>query len=137
MAITPPTDTRLDRTRTDTIVDAHDCSWLNAEPEQGLCACGLVVTTDDEWARHTEHLVIAELWTPTAELITTMVALEGLPMRSAIVARPGRDNMLFRRMVFTDSSLHAWCNLTGTFWPTARLLPALILERGPDQPHAR
>ena len=135
--VTTPSTVTIDRTRAEAIIDAHDCSWLNDEPEQGLCACGLVVSTDDEWARHTERAVIGELWTPTATLIATVNELAGLPMRSTIVARPNRDNAVFRRLVFNDPGMHAWCNLTGTFWPTLRLLPALVLERGPDRPDGR
>lgn len=135
--LAPSPDTQRYRTRTETIIDAHNCAWLNDVDDQGLCKCGLVVTTEDEWARHTEHAVIHELWTPTAELITTEAELTGLPMRSTIVARPSRDNAVFRRLVFSDPHMHAWCNLTGTFWPTVRLLPALVLERGPDQPDAQ
>ncbi|MDO3014617.1 hypothetical protein P5V34_11525 [Mycobacteroides abscessus subsp. abscessus] len=137
MTTTPATHGALDRTQTEAIINAHTCAWLGDVDDQGLCKCGLVVTTEEEWARHTEHAVIHQLWSPTAILITTEAELEGLPMRSTIVARPNRDNALFRRLVFSDPSMHAWCNLMGTFWPTARLLPALVLERGPGQQDAR
>lgn len=84
MTITTP-----DRTRTESIVSAHDCDWMVGDGEQGRCGCGLIVTSEDEWRRQTEQLVVAELWSPTAELITSASALEGLPERSVIVVHPG------------------------------------------------
>lgn len=121
----------VDRTRTEIIVDAHDCDWTIADGDQGRCACGLLVTTEDEWRRHAEQVVIRELWSPTAELVTAQAALEGLPERSVIAVHPGDENTVFRRIVLGDPNLSAWCNLTGTFRFTPGLLPALVLERGP------
>jgi hypothetical protein len=92
----------------------------------------VTVTTEDEWRRHTEQAVITELWSPTAEVITSADALEGLPEQSVIAVHPGTENTVFRRIVLGDPSLSAWCNLTGTFRLTPGLLPALVLERGPE-----
>jgi len=124
----------VDRTRTESIVDAHDCDWTIGDGEHGRCGCGLIVTSEDEWRHHAEQAVIAELWSPTAELITSAPALERLPERSVIVVHPGKENAVFRRIVLGDPSLSAWCNLTGTFRFTPGLLPAVALERGPGTP---
>ena len=121
-----------DSTRTEAIVDAHNCDWIFGDGDQGRCRCGLIVATEDEWRRHTEHAVIGELWSPTAEVITSAGALEGLPERSVIAVRPGTENTVFRRIVVGDPRLSAWCNLTGTFRFTPGLLPAIVLERGPE-----
>lgn len=121
----------LDRTRTESLLDAHHCDWTIGDGDQGRCGCGLIVTSEDEWRRHAEQLVVAELWSPTAELVTSAAALEALPERSVIVVHPGRENAVFRRIVLGDPHLSAWCNFTGTFRFTPGLLPAVVVERGP------
>lgn len=130
------THNKADSTRTESIVDAHECNWMLGDGDQGQCRCGVIVTTEDEWRRHTEQAVIDELWSPNAQVITSADALEELPERSAIAARPGTENTVFRRIVLGDPTLSAWCNLTGTFRFTPGLLPALVLERGPAAPPA-
>lgn len=119
-------------TRTESIVDAHDCDWMVGDGDQGRCRCGLMVTTEDEWRRHTERAVIDQMWSPAAEVISSVAALEGLPERSVIAVRPATENAVFRRIALGDPGLNAWCNLTGTFRSTPGLLPAIVLERGPE-----
>jgi hypothetical protein len=68
----------------------------------------------------------------TEQVITSAELLEGLPERSVIVVHPGTENTVFRRIVLGDPNLGAWSNLTGTFRFTPGLLPALVLERGPE-----
>lgn len=127
--VTP--DGNVDRTRTEAIVDSHACHWTFLDGDHGRCDCGLVVATEDEWRLHVEQALLAELWSPRAELLTTPDGLNGLPERSAIAVRPGRENAVFRRVVLGDPELNFWCNLTGTSRFTPGLLPALVLERGP------
>jgi hypothetical protein len=55
-----------------------------------------------------------------------------LPERSAVLVRPGTETIVCRRIVLGDPTMSAWCDLTGLFRSTAALLPALVLERGPD-----
>lgn len=132
-----PISRESDSTRTESIIEAHDCDWMTGDGNQGRCRCGLIVTTEDEWRRHAEQEVISELWSPTAEVITSADTLEGLPERSAIAVHPGTENTVFRRIVLGDPGLSAWCNLTGTFRFTPGLLPAIILERGPEALEAK
>lgn len=126
-------DPRHDLTRTEVLVEAHSCTWGVDGGQQGQCRCGQILHTEDEWRRHTEGIVIDDLWTPAAPLVTSAPALDDLPERTVIVVHPGAEDTVFRSINLGDTGPAAWCNLTGTFrFTPAALLPALILERGPE-----
>ena len=121
-----------DRTGTETVVAEHDCNWgIDADWNRGHCACGLIVTSEEEWARHAGRAVVSALWKPAAEQVGSIRGLAALPERSTVLARPGRDGVVCRRMVLGDPTLSAWIDLTGTIRGEATLLPAVVLERGP------
>jgi hypothetical protein len=77
--------------------------------------------------------VAAELWTPTVEQIGSVRGLETLPDGSTILARPGAKGRVCRRLFFDDPKLMAWSDLHGTIRAASTLLPALVLERGPER----
>lgn len=118
-----------ERTLTESLVEEHQCTWVG---DRGRCRCGLTVTGEDEWRGHVEHVVVDNLWTPTAEFVTSETVLDQLPARSVIAVHPGRENAVFRRKVLGNPKLSAWHDFTGTFRPNPSLLPALVLERGPQ-----
>lgn len=126
---------RHDLTRTEALVDAaHSCTWGVDGDRLGRCRCGQTMNTEDEWRRHAEAMVIDELWSPAAPLVTSVAALDDLPARTVIVVHPGAEDTIFRSVNLGDPGPAAWCNLTGTFrFTPAGLLPALILERGPER----
>ena len=117
------------RTRTETVLAAHECDWT-IDWNRGHCACGLVVTSEEEWAQHAGRTLVSELWKPTAEQVSSIRDLV-LPERSTVIARPGKDGIVCRRMVLGDPTLSAWIDLTGTIHGEATLSPAVVLERGP------
>ena len=120
------------QTRTETVLAAHECDWcIDADWNRGHCACGLIVTSQDEWARHAGRAVVSKLWTPSAEQVGSIHDLIALPERSTVLARPGRNNIVCRRLVLGDPAMSAWSDLTGTIRPETTLLPAVVLERGP------
>lgn len=119
------------RTRTEAILDAHDDSWTIGDDQQGCCDCGLTLTSEAHWQEHAQQVIINELRSPTAEILTTPDQLAALPERSVIVSRPGTENTVFRRIVLGDPTMNYWCDLTGTFRSAAALLPAILIERGP------
>jgi hypothetical protein len=125
----------VETTRVEAIIAAHACRWEGFDEggDEGRCACGVIVTTEEQWGAHTDEAVTAELWTPTAQVMSTASDLAALPMRSAILVRPGRENTVFRRLVLEDPKLQAWCNTVGQFRPLPGLIPALVLERDPTK----
>jgi hypothetical protein len=124
--------TSAHQTRAETVLAAHECDWnIDAEANRGHCACGLTVANEDEWARHAGRAVVSKLWTPTAEQVGSIRGLAALPERSTVLARPGRDSIVCRRLVLGDLTMSAWCDLTGSIRLWATLLPAVVLDRGP------
>ncbi|WP_293003369.1 hypothetical protein [Mycobacterium sp.] len=119
-------------TRYEAIVAAHTFRWLGVDEvgDEAHCACGVIVHTEEQEFAHINQAVIAELWSPTASVVATADELAALPPRSVILARPGRDNAVFRLLNFCDQ---AWGNAVGKFRTVPALLPALVLERGPDR----
>lgn len=114
--------------RTQDVLAAHECDW--AREGQGLCQCGLVVDTEQQWARHADRALVSALWTPDCESITTAQDLEQLAGGSTILALPGAQGRVHRRLVFDDATLVAWSDLYGTVRAACMLVPAVVLERG-------
>lgn len=114
--------------KTQDVLAAHECDWTREG--QGLCQCGLVVDTEQQWARHADRALVSALWTPDCECITTAQGLEQLPGGSTILALPGARGRVHRRLVFDDPTLMAWSDLYGTVRAARMLVPAVVLERG-------
>ncbi len=114
--------------RTHDVLAAHECDWTR--DEQGLCGCGLVVDTEQQWARHADRALVSALWTPDCEAITSPRGLQQLPDGSTILALPGAHGRVHRRLVFDDPTLMVWSDLHGTIRAAHMLVPAVVLERG-------
>ncbi|SIH23014.1 Uncharacterised protein [Mycobacteroides abscessus subsp. abscessus] len=115
------------------ILALHNCDWgTDSEWGLGHCACGQTFSSERQWAEHADRAVAAKLWTPDAEQIGTVAGLESLPNGSAILARPGAEGRVCRRLYFDDPELMTWSDLHGTIRAACTLLPAVVLERGPQ-----
>lgn len=124
----------VETTRTEAIFAAHHVRWCGFDEvgDEGRCPCGAVVRTEEQELAHINQAVISELWTPAAQIVATADDLAALPPRSVVLVRPGHENAVFRRLDLDDPTLQAWSNAIGTFRLVPALLPALVLERGPD-----
>jgi hypothetical protein len=122
---------KVEVSRTNTVLAAHNCDW-DGEWDLGHCACGVTVRSEREWAEHADRVVAAELWTPTVDQIGSVRGLEALPDGSTILARPGAEGRVCRRLFFDNPELMTWSDLHGTIRAASTLLPALVLERGPE-----
>ena len=81
-----------DHTRTEAVVAAHECDWA-CDGDQGRCACGLIVASEDEWARYAEQAVASELWSPSREIVNSnsiRYLVLRAPTGAAIRSSPGR-----------------------------------------------
>lgn len=117
-----------------TILALHNCDWgTDSEWGWGHCACGQTFNSERQWAEHADRVVADALWTPAAEQIGSVAGLEALPNGSAILARPGAEGRVCRRLYFDDPELMTWSDLHGTIRAASTLLPAVVLEYGPQQ----
>ncbi len=120
--------------RTNAVLAVHNCDWASdSEWNLGHCGCGVTVRSEREWAEHADRVMAAELWTPTAEQVSSVRGLEALPNGSTILARPGAEGRVCRRLYFDDPALMTWSDLHGTIRAASTLLPAVVLERGPER----
>lgn len=119
--------------QTNRVLAQHNCDWsTDSEWDLGHCACGLTLSSEHEWAEHADRAVAKALWKPDAQQIHSVKDLQPLPNGSTILARPGAEGRVCRRLFFDDPELMTWSDLRGTIRAARTLLPAVVLERGPE-----
>lgn len=117
--------------RVETILAAHECVWgRGGDWDCGQCGCGLGVASELDWVRHGARALVSALWTPGSVAITSTRGLEVLPAGSTVLARPGPQGQVYRRVAPAEGGPVSWRDLLGVEQAVAALLPVVVLERG-------
>lgn len=122
----------IKQTRAEQIRAAHQDRW--DVDDVGHCRCGQTFTSEEDHAEHVGTVMIAQLWSPQAPAIRSLAELDALPERSTIVARPGGAGFVCTRMFLGGHPGAPWMDLNGHVHPRDQLLPAVVLDRGPQEP---